>query len=175
MIKKLFTYYILFSINIYLSFPYPIGIGPGNFNKFNDGGKYNKNNICNLNYNNVYSSFLNWSKSNIDEKHKKKIIDDTLWLNRNRYISSAILLGIYNSNEKNNILNYICFLRKTSYNSYKLLNIFSNPNNNLIDDSDLFENLIVFCNENDSNINFENLKYIDNQKYYFTYIYKYLF
>ena len=73
MIKKLFTYYILFSINIYLSFPYPIGIGPGNFNKFNDGGKYNKNNICNLNYNNVYSSFLNWSKSNIDEKHKKKL------------------------------------------------------------------------------------------------------
>ena len=86
-----------------------------------------------------------------------------------------MLLGIYNSDDKNNILNYICFLRKTSYKSYKLINIFSNPANDLQDDNILFDNLLLFCNENDSTIDFENLKKIDDKKYYLTYIYKYLF
>jgi len=149
---------------------YPLGIGPNNYNKF-DG---NKNNICKLNYNNVYTSFHNWCQYN-EGKYHKKIIDDTLWLNKNRYISSSLLLGIYNSDDKNNILNYICFLRKTSYKSYKLINIFSNPANDLQDDNILFDNLLLFCNENDSTIDFENLKKIDDKKYYLTYIYKYLF
>ena len=98
-----------------------------------------------------------------------------MWLNKYRFISSTLLLGIYNSNDINNVLNYICLLRKTSPNTYKVLNIFSNPSNNLTDDNALFDNLLYFCNDNDAIINFENLKNIDNSKYYLTYIYKYLF
>ena len=45
--------YILLYINAIIA--YPIGIGP---DKFNGGSNYNKNNICYLNYNNAYSSFI---------------------------------------------------------------------------------------------------------------------
>jgi len=162
----LFVLYLLQII--FNTYAYPLGIGP---NKFN-GGNYN--NICVLNYNNVYSSFYEWSKKN-DMTCQKKILDDTLWLNRHRFVSSTLLVGIYNSNCVNNKLNYICLLRKISPNTYKVLNIFSNPSNNFTDDNELFDNLLYFCCDNDATINFENLKNIDNSKYYLTYVYKYLF
>jgi hypothetical protein len=168
MIRILYILFYILYVNTINA--YPIGIGP---NKFYDSN-FNKNKICYLNYNNAYSSFYNWKK-NSDENHHKKILDDTLWLNKNRFISSTLLVGIYNSDDINNILNYICLLRKTSHNSYKILNIFSNPINNLCDDEELFNNLICFCNENDATIDFENLKKINNSKYYYTYIFKYLF
>jgi hypothetical protein len=163
--------FVLNLLNILLySYAYPLSIGP---NKFSNGGG-NYNNICYLNYNNAYSSFYEWSKKN-NLTCQKKILDDTLWLNKHRFISSTVLVGIYNSDDVNNILNYICLLRKTSPNTYKVLNIFSNPSNNLTDDNGLFNNLIYFCNKNDATIDFENLKNIDNSRYYLTYIYKYLF
>ena len=85
------------------------------------------------------------------------------------------MVGIYNSDDVNNLLNYVCLLRKTSYNTYKILNIFPNPDNKINDDDILFNYLLLFCKENDASIDFENLKTIENSKYYLTYIYKYLF
>ena len=48
-------------------------------------------------------------------------------------------------------------------------------NNKINDDDILFNYLLLFCKENDASIDFENLKTIENSKYYLTYIYKYLF
>jgi len=170
MMNKVFIYCSILLLKLSLGYTYSMGLGPGNFRKFNG----NKNNICYLNYNNVYSSFYDWTKkSNLE--YQNKILDDTLWLNKNRFISSTVLVGIYNSDDVNNLLNYVCLLRKTSYNTYKLLNIFPNPDNKLNDDDILFNYLLLFCKENDSSIDFENLKNIENSKYYLTFIYKYLF
>ena len=165
---------ILFVLNflqlLFYTYAYPLSIGP---NKFSSGGG-NYNSICYLNYNNAYTLFYEWSRKN-SLTYQKKIVEDTLWLNKYRFISSTVLVGIYNSDDINNVLNYICLLRKTSLNTYKVLNIFSNPSNNLTDDNALFDNLLYFCNDNDAIINFDNLRNIDNSKYYLTYIYKYLF
>jgi hypothetical protein len=170
MTKKLFIYCALLLLNLSSVATYPMGLGPDKFSKFNG----NKNNICYLNYNNVYSCFYDWSK-NSNLEYKQKILDDTIWLNKNRFISSTTLVGIYNSDDVNNLLNYVCLLRKTSYNTYKILNIFPNPDNKINDDDILFNYLLLFCKENDASIDFENLKTIENSKYYLTYIYKYLF
>ena len=170
MTKKFFIYCTILLLNLSSISTYPMRLGPEKFSKFNG----NKNNICYLNYNNVYSCFYDWKK-NSNLEYQQKILDDTIWLNKNRFISSTVLVGIYNSDDVNNLLNYICLLRKTSYNTYKILNIFPNPDNKLDDDDILFNYLLLFCKENDSSIDFENLKTIENSKYYLTYIYKYLF
>ena len=58
--------------------------------RFNNKGS----NICELNYNNVYSSFYKWSNEN--KQSQPKIIEDTLWLSKNRFINPTIIIGVYN-------------------------------------------------------------------------------
>jgi hypothetical protein len=160
---------ILFSIlsilNIIFSYSYPINIGPHSIYK---SGGYNRNNVCLLNFNNVYSTFYKWS--NDKKEYHDKIINDTIWLNKNRFSYPNIIIGIYNNDGD---LNYICLLGKIDKGRFKLLNIFANPYNNLDDDIMLFENLLNFCNENKYSLNVDKLKGIDNSKYYLTYIYSY--
>ena len=160
--------FILAILNILyasLSYSYPINIGPHSINKF---GNYNNGNVCLLNYNNVYSTFYKWSKDN--EDYHEKIIEDTIWLNKNRFSYPNIIVGIYN---KDADLNYICLLGKIDNGRFKLLNIFANPYNQLDDDILLFENILSFCNQNKYTLNLEKLKDIDNSKYYLTYLYSY--
>ena len=117
-----------FLVNVYLTFiyllnlslpshSYPINIGPHSIHKF---GNYNNGNVCLLNYNNVYSTFYKWSKDK--EEYHDKIIKDTIWLNKNRFSSPNIIIGIYN---KDGDLNYICLLRRVADGRFKLLNIFA--------------------------------------------------
>ena len=152
-------------ISISLTNSYPINIGPHNIHKYEN---YNSRNVCLLNYNNVYTSFYKWSKDNKDSQ--EKIINDTIWLNKNRFSTPNIVLGVYNSDAD---LNYICLLRKLANGRFKILNIFANPNNGLEDDTLLFENILGFCIENKYSLNVDKLKEIDNSKYYFTYLYAY--
>lgn len=142
-------------------YSYPISI-----NKFEN---FDNKNVCLLNYNKVYNTFYSWSKEN--KNYQSKIINDTIWLNKNRFISPTIVIGIYNT-ETN--LNYICLLRVISKGRFKILNIFANPYNNFDDDTLLFENILNFCTYNKYTLDIEKLKDIDNGKYYFTYLYKYL-
>ena len=74
-----------------LCYSYPINIGPYSIYKY---GNYNNGNVCLLNYNNVYSTFYKWSKDK--EEYHDKIIKDTIWLNKNRFSSPNIIIGIYN-------------------------------------------------------------------------------
>jgi len=67
-------------ISISITNSYPINIGPHNIHKY---GNYNSKNVCLLNYNNVYTSFYKWSKDN--KESQEKIINDTIWLNKNRF------------------------------------------------------------------------------------------
>jgi hypothetical protein len=152
-------------ISISITNSYPINIGPHNIHKY---GNYNSKNVCLLNYNNVYTSFYKWSKDN--KESQEKIINDTIWLNKNRFSTLNIVLGVYNSDSD---LNYICLLRKLANGRFKILNIFANPNNDLEDDTLLFENILGFCIENKYSLNVDKLKEIDNSKYYFTYLYAY--
>jgi hypothetical protein len=153
-------------LNTSLIYSYPINIGPHSISKF---GNYNNGNVCILNYNNVYSTFYKWSKDN--KEYQEKIISDTIWLNKNRFSAPNIVVGVYNS--KDSDVNYICLLRKVANGRFKMLNIFANPNNNLEDDTLLFENILGFCNANKYSLNIEKLKEIDNSKYYLTYLYSY--
>ena len=153
-------------LNTSLIYSYPINIGPHSISKV---GNYNNGNVCILNYNNVYSTFYKWSKDN--KEYQEKIISDTIWLNKNRFSAPNIVVGVYNS--KDSDVNYICLLRKVANGRFKMLNIFANPNNNLEDDTLLFENILGFCNENKYSLNIEKLKEIDNSKYYLTYLYSY--
>lgn len=148
-----------------LCYSYPINIGPHNIYKY---GNYNNGNVCLLNYNNVYSTFYKWSKDK--EEYHDKIIKDTIWLNKNRFSSPNIIIGIYN---KDGDLNYICLLGRVANGRFKLLNIFANPYNGIDDDIMLFENILGFCNDNKYSLNMEKLKVIDNSKYYLTYLYAY--
>jgi hypothetical protein len=166
--KKYFLAIYLAFINIIsisITNSYPINIGPHNIHKY---GNYNSKNVCLLNYNNVYTSFYKWSKDN--KESQEKIINDTIWLNKNRFSTPNIVLGVYNSDSD---LNYICLLRKLANGRFKILNIFANPNNDLEDDTLLFENILGFCIENKYSLNVDKLKEIDNSKYYFTYLYAY--
>ena len=130
---------------------------------------HNKGSTINiLNYNNVYSSFYKWS-SESKENHPK-IIQDTLWLSKNRYINPNIIIGVYNDCYN---LNYICLVRKLSNTNYKLLNIFANPSNNYDDDGQLFKNIFEFAIMNGVKLNTDNLKEIDKSRYLLTYIYYY--
>jgi hypothetical protein len=137
----------------------------GNSINFNDN--YRKPKICLLNYNNVYSSFYDWS--NNDKSSHQKIINNTLWLSKNRFITPSVVIGIYN---KQTDLNYVCLLRKTGPRRFKILNIFGNPSNDLDDDNLFFDNLLHFCTLHEYTLDVENLKNIDN-KYYLSYLYKY--
>jgi hypothetical protein len=160
--------YLIFAnvLNVLLlSHSYPINIGPNSIHKF---GNYNNGNVCLLNYNNVYSTFYKWSKDK--EEYHDKIIKDTIWLNKNRFSSPNIIIGVYN---KDGDLNYICLLRRVGDGRFKLLNIFANPYNGIDDDIMLFENILGFCNDNKYSLNMEKLKVIDNSKYYLTYLYAY--
>lgn len=138
-----------------------------NFNHNNKGGKSGSN-ICVLNYNNVYSSFHKWSNEN-KESHPK-IIEDTLWLSKYRFVNPSILIGVYNDAYN---LNYICLLRRLSQTDYKLLNIFANPANNFDDDSQLLKNLFEFAIHNNIKLNTDKLTEIDKSKYLLTYLFYY--
>jgi hypothetical protein len=137
---------------------------PSNFN-LKSGGDKSGSNICVLNYNNVYSSFYKWSNEN-KESHPK-IIDDTLWLSKNRFVNPSIIIGVYNDTFN---LNYICLLRRLSQTNYKLLNIFANPANNFDDDLLLLKNLFEFAIYNDIKLNTDNLTEIDKSRYLLTYL-----
>jgi hypothetical protein len=138
---------------------------PSNFNlKSGNGGS----NTCVLNYNNVYSSFYKWSNEN-KESHSK-IIEDTLWLNKNRFVNPSIIVGVYNDAFN---LNYICLLRRLSPTNYKLLNIFANPSNNFDDDLLLLKNLFEFAIYNDIRLNTDKLADIDKSRYLLTYLFYY--
>ena len=129
----------------------------------------NKNsNICELNYNNVYTSFYKWSSEN--KQSQPKIIEDTLWLSKNRFINPTIIIGVYNDTYN---LNYICLIRRLSPENYKILNIFANPSNNLEDDIELFKNLFEFAINNGFKLNTDKLSDIDKSKYLLTYLYYY--
>ena len=129
----------------------------------------NKNsNICELNYNNVYTSFYKWSSEN--KQSQPKIIEDTLWLSKNRFINPTIIIGVYNDTYN---LNYICLIRRLSPENYKILNIFANPSNNLEDDIELFKNLFEFAINNGFKLNTDKLSDIDKSKYLLTYLYSY--
>lgn len=140
-------------------------VNVGNGINFNDN--YGKHKVCLLNYNNVYSSFYDWS--NNDKDSHQKIINNTLWLSKNRFITPSVVVGIYN---RETDLNYVCLLRKTGLRRFKILNIFANPSNELDDDNLLFDNLLSFCTHNEYSLDVDNLKNIDN-KYYLSYLYKY--
>ena len=137
-----------------------------NFNH-NKGGRSGSN-ICVLNYNNVYSSFHKWSNEN-KESHPK-IIEDTLWLSKYRFVNPSILIGVYNDAYN---LNYICLLRRLSPTDYKLLNIFANPVNNFDDDLQLLKNLFEFAIHNDIKLNTDKLTEIDKSRYLLTYLFYY--
>jgi hypothetical protein len=137
-----------------------------NFNS-NKGGKSGSN-ICVLNYNNVYSSFYKWSKEN-EESHPK-IIEDTLWLSKYRFVNPSIIIGVYNDCYN---LNYICLIRRLSPVNYKLLNIFANPSNKFDDDLLLLKHLFEFAINNDIKLNTDKLAEIDQSRYLLTYLYYY--
>ena len=131
---------------------------------FNNKGS----NICELNYNNVYSSFYKWSNEN--KQSQPKIIEDTLWLSKHRFINPTIIIGVYNDTYN---LNYICLIRRLSPENYKILNIFANPSNNLEDDLELFKNLFEFAINNGFKLNTDKLSDIDKSRYLLTYLYYY--
>lgn len=138
--------------------------------KFNNNNSNNKggSNICVLNYNNVYSSFYKWSNEN--KESSKKIIEDTLWLSKYRFVNPSIVIGVYNDTFN---LNYICLLRRLSSTNYKLLNIFANPSNNFDDDLQLLNNLFEFAINNDIKLNTDKLTEIDKSRYLLTYLFYY--
>jgi hypothetical protein len=136
--------------------------------KFNNNNSNNKggSNICVLNYNNVYSSFYKWSNEN--KESSQKIIEDTLWLSKYRFVNPSIVIGVYNDTFN---LNYICLLRRLSSTNYKLLNIFANPSNNFDDDLQLLKNLFEFAINNDIKLNTDKLTEIDKSRYLLTYLF----
>jgi hypothetical protein len=138
--------------------------------KFNNNNSNNKggSNICVLNYNNVYSSFYKWSNEN--KECSQKIIEDTLWLSKYRFVNPSIVIGVYNDTFN---LNYICLLRRLSSTNYKLLNIFANPSNNFDDDLQLLKNLFEFAINNDIKLNTDKLTEIDKSRYLLTYLFYY--
>jgi hypothetical protein len=138
------------------------GKGGGN------GGGSGGSNICVLNYNNVYTTFYKWSNEN-KESHPK-IIKDTLWLSKYRFVNPSIIIGVYNDCFN---LNYICLIRRLSQENYKLLNIFANPANNFDDDLLLLKNLFEFAINNDIKLNTDKLADIDNSRYLLTYLFYY--
>jgi hypothetical protein len=137
-----------------------------NFPIFNTNNK--GSNVGLLNYNNVYSSFHKWSSEN-KESHPK-IIEDTLWLSKHRFITPSMIIGVYNDCFN---LNYICFIRRLSPNNYKILNIFANPSNNFDDDLLLLKNLFEFAIYNDIKLNTDKLSEIDKSRYLLTYLFYY--
>jgi hypothetical protein len=146
-----------------------LGTSSYNFPTFNyNNGKGKNSNICALNYNNVYSYLYKWSKEH-EESHSK-IIEDTLWLNKNRFISPGVIIGVYNDSFN---LNYICLLRRLAPANYKILNIFANPSNNFDDDLLLLKNLFEFAIYNDIKLNTDKLNEIDKSRYFLTYMYYY--
>jgi hypothetical protein len=146
-----------------------LGASSYNFPTFNyNNGKGKNSNICALNYNNVYSYLYKWSKEH-EESHSK-IIEDTLWLNKNRFISPGVIIGVYNDSFN---LNYICLLRRLAPANYKILNIFANPSNNFDDDLLLLKNLFEFAIYNDIKLNTDKLNEIDKSRYFLTYMYYY--
>ena len=138
--------------------------------KFSNNNSNNKGgaNICVLNYHNVYSSFYKWSNEN-KESHPK-IIEDTLWLSKYRFVNPSIIIGVYNDCYN---LNYICLIRRLTQENYKLLNIFANPANNFDDDLQLLNNLFEFAINNDIKLNTDKLTEIDNSRYLLTYLFYY--
>ena len=159
--KLLIFIFLNYMHNIY---SYSLGIGSGSLNNI---GKSKGSDICILNYNNVYSSLYKWSKENTNSH--KKLINDTLWINKNRFIHQNIIIGIYNDV---GILTYMCQLRKVENMRFILVNIFANPSNKLEEDSFLFDNLYSFCEYNKYSLDTRKLKIIDNSKYYLTYIFE---
>jgi hypothetical protein len=154
----------LLLINVFWCYAYS-GVPPFNFNS---GKGKSGSNISVLNYNNVYSSFYKWSNEN-KESHPK-IIEDTLWLSKHRFVNPSIIIGVYNDAFN---LNYICLLRRLSPSDYKLLNIFANPSNNFDDDLLLLKNLFEFAIYNDIKLNTDKLTEIDKSRYLLTYLYYY--
>lgn len=154
----------LLLINVFWCYAYS-GVPPFNFNS---GKGKSGSNISVLNYNNVYSSFYKWSNEN-KESHPK-IIEDTLWLSKHRFVNPSIIIGVYNDAFN---LNYICLLRRLSPSDYKLLNIFANPSNNFDDDLLLLKNLFEFAIYNDIKLNTDKLIEIDKSRYLLTYLYYY--
>ena len=140
---------------------------PSNFKSSGKGGNGGSN-TCVLNYNNVYTSFYKWSNEN--KESQSKIIEDTLWLNKNRFVNPSIIVGVYNDAFN---LNYICLLRRLSPSNYKLLNIFANPSNNFDDDLLLLQNLFEFAIYNDIRLNTDKLTDIDKSRYLLTYLFYY--
>jgi hypothetical protein len=158
------------SIKLFLLLINVVGVYSYNtpFFKFNNNNSNNKggSNICVLNYNNVYSSFYKWSNEN--KESSQKIIDDTLWLSKYRFVNPSIVIGVYNDTFN---LNYICLLRRLSSTNYKLLNIFANPSNNFDDDVQLLKNLFEFAINNDIKLNTDKLTEIDKSRYLLTYLF----
>jgi hypothetical protein len=141
---------------------------PSNYKSSGGNGGGSGSNTCVLNYNNVYSSFYKWSNEN--KESQSKIIEDTLWLNKNRFVNPSIIVGVYNDAFN---LNYICLLRRLSPSNYKLLNIFANPSNNFDDDLLLLQNLFEFAIYNDIRLNTDKLTDIDKSRYLLTYLFYY--
>jgi hypothetical protein len=159
--------YFLLLINILGAYSYNTPLFKFNNNNNNSNNKGGSN-ICVLNYNNVYSSFYKWSNEN--KESSQKIIEDTLWLSKYRFVNPNIIIGVYNDTFN---LNYICLIRRLSSTNYKLLNIFANPSNNFDDDLQLLKNLFEFAINNDIKLNTDKLTEIDKGRYLLTYLFYY--
>ena len=121
-----------------------------------------------MDYNLLCKILMKWSLEN-KESHPK-IIEDTLWLSKYRFINPSIIIGVYNDCYN---LNYICLIRRLSPNNYKILNIFANPSNNFDDDLLLLKNLFEFAIYNNIKLNTDKLSEIDKSRYLLTYLYYY--
>lgn len=124
--------------------------------------------IKHIEYSTAYSSLNKWCLIN-----KRKITTDIMWLTRSKSIyPRAIMLGIYDHRD---FLNFICYLEvlKEEDNNIllKLQNVFSNPLNNLDDDYNLILSLKNYAWQNNLLINDDELKNINDGRYFLTVMY----
>lgn len=122
--------------------------------------------IKHLNYNDVLHTLEKWSIVS-----KKKSCEDIIWINNsNNFYPKAAIIGIYGHNE---MLNYICCMQvlKEEPRLFKLINVFYNPMNDMIDDYNLILSLKSYCQNNNVLLDDNELRYINNGRYLLTMLY----
>lgn len=124
--------------------------------------------IKHIEYYTAFKALNNWSV--VD---KRKYTNDVFWLVKSKSLyPQAVMIGIYNNND---ILNYICYLEVVNQEKnnilLKLQNIFNNPMNEISDDYNLIFSLKNYARENKLLINDDQLKNINDGKYFLTIMY----
>jgi hypothetical protein len=128
--------------------------------------------IKHIEYNTAFKSLSSWTLAN-----KRKYTNDIIWLTKSKSLyKKAVMIGIYDQTE---ILNYICYLEVLNEEKnniiLKLQNIFNNPKNDINDDYNLGIALKSYATENKLLINDDELKHINDGKYFLTIMYYSLF